>query len=160
MHFCIFGYRAYVFLSSEVCANKLALHSELMIFIGYKDNGYHFICYIQGNIIFHSTHTIFDKELCSKCTNSHAKEYKLYNKLLNKNSPEIVLSVSGSSEKDRSAPVPIPSIQNNSSTHFSSPFLSYKSLFSLPTLESRKSTVEIEKDNNIDSDIEMQPLSP
>ena len=149
-----------MFLSSEVCANKLALHSELMIFIGYKDNGYHFICYIQGNIIFHSTHTIFDKELFSKCTNSHAKEYKLYDKLLNKISPEIELSVSGSSEKDRSAPVPIPSIQNNSSTHFSSPFLSYKSLFSLPTPESRKPTVEIEKDNNIDSDIEMQPLSP
>ena len=137
-HFHIFGYEAYVFLPSKVHANKIVLYSELMVFIGYKNNGYCFICYIQGNIIFHSTHTIFDKELCSKCTNSHAKEYKLYNKLLNKNSPEIVLSVSGSSEKDRSAPVPIPSIQNNSSTHFSLPFLFYKFLFSLPTLKSRK----------------------
>ena len=127
-----------MFLSSKVCANKLVLHSKLMIFIGYEDNGYCFIYHIQGNIIFHSIYTVFNKELFSKCTNPHAKEYKLYDKLLNKISPETELSILGSSRKNEPAPVSIPSIQNNSSTHFSLPFLSYKFLFSLLTLKFRK----------------------
>ena len=127
-----------MFLSSKVCANKLVLHSKLMIFIGYEDNGYCFIYHIQGNIIFHSIYTVFNKELFSKCTNPHAKEYKLYDKLLNKISPETELSILGSSGKNEPAPVSILSIQNNSSTHFSLPFLFYKFLFSLPTLKSRK----------------------
>ena len=118
------------------------------------------MCHIQGNIIFCSIHTIFDKKLFSKYTNSHTKEYKLYDKLLNKISLETELSVPGPSEKDGSALVPIlhipiPPIQNNSPTHFSLPSLSYKSLFSLSTPESRKSTVKIEKDNNVDSDVEI-----
>jgi len=149
-----------MFLSSEVCANKLILHSELMIFIGYEDNGYCFIYHIQGNIIFHSIYTVFNKELFSKCTKPHAKEYKLYDKLLNKISPETELLIPGSSGKNGPAPVPIPSIQNNSSTYFSLSFLSYKFLFSLLILKSRKPIVEIKKDNNVDSNVEMQPLSP
>ena len=62
LHFHVFGCGAYVFLPSEVHANKLA-HSELMIFIGYKNNGYHFMHHTQGNIIFHSTYAIFDEKL-------------------------------------------------------------------------------------------------
>ena len=127
-----------MFLSSKVCANKLILHFKLMIFIEYEDNGYCFIYHIQGNIIFHSIYTVFNKKLFSKCTNPHAKEYKLYDKLLNKISPETELSILGSSRKNEPAPVSIPSIQNNSSTHFSLPFLSYKFLFSLLTLKFRK----------------------
>ena len=42
-HLHVFGCGAYVYLPNEVCANKLILHSELMIFIGYEDNGYRFI---------------------------------------------------------------------------------------------------------------------
>ena len=60
-HFCIFGCEAYMFLPSEVCTNKLVLYSELMIFIGYENNSYCFMYYIQ------------------------AKQCKLYNKLLKKN---------------------------------------------------------------------------
>jgi len=108
LHFCIFGCGAYVFLPSEVHANKLVPHSELMIFIGYKDNGYHFICHTQGNIIFHSTHAIFNEELFLKCTDSHTKECQLYDKLLDKISPEIELSVPDPSGKARPVPVPTP----------------------------------------------------
>jgi len=36
----------HIFLPNEVYANKIVPHSELMIFIEYEDNGYHFIHYI------------------------------------------------------------------------------------------------------------------
>ena len=52
-------------------------------------------------MVFCFTHAIFYEELFSKCTDSHVKEYKLYNKLLDKISIEIKLSVLGSLEKDR-----------------------------------------------------------
>ena len=63
LHLYVFGCRAYVFLLIEVCTNKLPPHSELIILIGYEDNEYHFLCYIQGNIIFCSIHAIFNKRL-------------------------------------------------------------------------------------------------
>ena len=83
-HFYVFGYEAYIFFPSKFHTNQLVLCSKLMIFIGYEDNGYCFICYIQENITFHSTHAIFDEEPLSKCTNSLLKEHKLYDKLLDK----------------------------------------------------------------------------
>jgi len=118
LHFYVFSYGAYLFLSSEFCANKLVLHSKLMIIIGYKNNSYCFIYHIQGSIIFYFTHAIFNKEIFPKYTDSHAKECKLYSWLLDKISLEIELSVSNSFRKNRSALVPIlhtpiPSIQNN-----------------------------------------------
>ena len=76
LYFYVFGYGVYVFLSSKVHANKLVLCSKLIIFIGYKDNGYCFICHIQGNIIFHSIYAIFDKGLFLKCTNSLLKDVR------------------------------------------------------------------------------------
>ena len=99
---------------------------------------------------FCSTYTIFDKELFPKCTDSYTKEYKLYNKLLNKISPEIELLVPGPSRKNRPTPIPIlhisiPSIQNNPPTHFLSPSLSYKFSFLLLTPRSRKLIVEIKE---------------
>jgi len=135
-----------------------------MIFIVYEDNGYYIIYYTLGNIIFNSTYTIFDKRLFLKCTNSHTKEYKLYNKLLDKISLEIELLVSDPSRKDEPAPVSIshisiPPIQNNSSTCSSLPSLSYKSTSSLPTPRSKKLIVEIEEANNIDFDVETQLYS-
>ena len=62
-----------------------------MIFIRYENNGYCFICYVQGNIIFCSTYAIFNEELFSKCTDFLLKEYKLYDKLLDKISLETKL---------------------------------------------------------------------
>ena len=164
-HFHIFGCEAYVFLPSEVYANKLLPHSELMIFIRYENNRYYFIYHIQENIISHSTHAIFNERLFPKCTDSYTKEHKLYDKLLDKISSETKLLVPDSSGKDRAAPVstshtPNPSIQNNPLTHSSSPFLSYKSTFLLSILRFKKPTVEIEEDNNIDSDVEIQLPSP
>ena len=140
------------------------LCSELMIFIGYKNNSYCFMCYIQGNIIFHSTYTIFDKKLFPKCTNSHTKEHKLYDKLLNKISLEIESLVLSPFGKDELALVFIPHmsispIQNSSLTCSPSSSLSYK--FSVPsfTLGFKKLTVKIIKVVNVGSDIEMQLLS-
>ena len=140
------------------------LYSGLMIFIRYEDNSYCFICHIQGNIIFYSTHAIFDEELFSKYTNSHMKEHKLYDKLLDKISPEIELLTPNSLRKDGSALVSIPHtsisfIQNNFPTHFSLLSLSYKFISLSPTLRSKKPIVEIEEDDNVNSDVEIQPLS-
>ena len=164
LHFYVFGCEAYVSLSSEVCTNKLALYSELMIFIRYKDNGYCFICYTQGNIIFCSTYTIFDKKLFPKYTNSHIKEHKLYDKLLDKISPETELSASSPSKKDRPTLIPIlhisiPLIQNNLPTYSPLPSLSYKPPSLTSATESKKPTIEIEEDDNVDSDVEIQLLS-
>ena len=70
-----------------------------------------------------------------------------------------------SSRKDGPAPVPIPHtpippIQNNSPTHSSLPFLSYKSIFFLPILRFKKPIVKIEENDNIDSNVEIQLPSP
>ena len=63
--------------------------------------------YIQENIIFHSIYTIFDEEIFSKYTNSHTKECKLYDKLLDKISSETELLVPDPFRKDRPALIPI-----------------------------------------------------
>ena len=165
LYFHVFGCRAYVFLPSEVHANKLILHSELIIFIGYEDNGYRFMCHTQGDIIFCSTYAIFNKELFPKYNDSHLKQYNLYNKSLDKISLGTESSVPSPSGKDGPARVsishiPIPSIQNNPPTYSPLPSLSYKSPSPSPTPESKKPTVEIEEDDNIDFDVEMQPLTP
>ena len=70
-----------------------------MIFIRYKDNEYYFICYTQEDIVFCFTYAIFDERLFSKYTNSHAKEHKLYNELLDKTSLETESLVSNSFRK-------------------------------------------------------------
>jgi len=82
----------------------------------------------------------------------------LYNKLLDKISPEIELLVSSPSEKNKPALVPIPYIpipliQNNPPTP--SPSFSYKSPSFLSTPVSKKSIVKIEENNDVDSDVEI-----
>jgi len=100
LHLCVFDYRAYIYLSNKVYANKFILCSELITFIRYKNNSYYFIYY-------------------TKYTDSYITKYKLLDKI----SLEIKLLVSGSSNKNRLTPVPIPYIsifliQNNSSFYF------------------------------------------
>jgi len=151
----------YIYYSNKVYANKLILYSK---FIGYEDNSYCSIYYIQENIILHSIHAIFDEEFLFKYTDSYVKECKLYNKLLNKISWETELLVSSFSSKDRPTSVsilhiPIPLIQNNPSC-FPSPFLSYKFPSSLSFPGPKKPIVEIKEADNVDSDIEIQFLSP
>ena len=106
------------------------------------------ICYLWWETFFY------------QCTDFYAKEYKLYDKLLDKISPETELSVSDPSGKDRTVLVsilhtPISSIQNNSLTCSSSLSLSYKFMFPLPILESKKPIVGIEENDDVDSDIEI-----
>jgi len=77
---------------------------------------------------------------------------------------ETELSVPSSSGKDRPTSVLILHIlifliQNNSSTYSPSLSLFYRSLSLLFTLGSKKSTVEIEEVDDVNSDVEMQHLS-
>ena len=116
--------------------------------------------YTQENIILHSIHVIFNKGIFSKYTDFHAKKYKLYNKLLNKISSETELLMPDPSRKDGPAPVPIlhisiSLIQNNSLTYSSSLSFSYKFISLSSTLESKKLTVEIKEDDDVDSDVEI-----
>jgi len=99
-----------------------------MILIGYKDKYYHFMHHTQENMIFCSTYAIFDEKFFHKYINSCIKEYKLYDRLLDRISLEIESSVPEPSGKNRPAPVSIPyinilPIQNNSFLHSS--LLSY-----------------------------------
>jgi len=64
----------------------------------------------------------------SKYTDSDAKKYKLYNKLLDNTSLKIEFLVLRLSGKDGPALVLVPPIQNNLSSQFSIISLSYKSL--------------------------------
>jgi len=75
-----------------------------MIFIGYKDNGYRFICHIQGNVIFHSTQAIFDEEHFSRCLSSHSREQTPPSRLI----PEIESSAPEPFGVDKPAPTPFP----------------------------------------------------
>ena len=120
-----------MYLSNKVCANKLTLCSELMIFIGYEDNGYRFIHHIQRNIIFRSTQAIFDKGHFPKCPLSHPSEQMPPGRL----TPEIKSSTPGPSGVDEPAPTPFPPtpahprpftppIPPNLPTHSESPSLS------------------------------------
>jgi len=119
-----------VYLPNEVHANKLTLRSELMIFIGYKDNGYRFIRHTQGNVIFHSTQAIFNEGHFPRCLLSHPREQTPPGRLI----PEIELSVPRPSGVDEPAPTPFlptpahprpftPPIPPNLPTHSESPSL-------------------------------------
>jgi len=105
-HLCVFGCEAYVYLPNEVCTNKLTPHSELMIFIGYEDNGYRFIHHIQGNVIFCSTQAIFDEGHFSKCPLSYFREQTPPGRLI----PEIESSGPRPSGVNESAPISFPPI--------------------------------------------------
>jgi len=101
-HLRVFGCGAYMYLPSEVCTNKLTSHSELMIFIGYENNGYRFIRHTQGNAIFRSTQAIFDEGHFPKCLSSHPREQIPPGRL----TPEIELSVPEPFGVDEPAPTP------------------------------------------------------
>jgi len=156
-HLHVFGCGAYVYLPNEVGANKLTPRSELMIFIGYEDNGYRFIYHTQGNIIFHSTQAIFDEGHFPRCPSSHSREQMPLGRL----TPEIELSASRSSGVDEPAPTlfpPTPAhprpftppIPPNLPTHSESPSPSP------PLTPPKRSSVKIEEVE----DVEMYSPSP
>ena len=148
-----------MYLPNEVCANKLTLCSELMIFIGYKNNGYRFICHTQENVIFHSTQAIFDEEHFPKCPSFHSKEQIPTSRLTSK----IELSALRSFGVDKPALISFPLIpvyprpstlliSPNLPTHSKSPSLS------LSLTPPKQFSVKIEEIE--DEDIEMHFLSP
>jgi len=161
-HLCVFGCGAYVYLPNEVHTNKLTLCSELMIFIGYEDNSYRFICHTQGNVIFRSTQAIFDEGHFPRCPSSHSREQTPPSRLILK----IESSTPGPSSVDKPAPTPFPPtpahprpftppIPPNLPTHSESP-----SPFSSLTLP-KQSLVKIEEVKDVeDEDIEMHSPSP
>jgi len=93
-----------MYLPNEVCANKLTLRSELIIFIGYEDNGYKFIYYTQENVIFHFTQAIFDEGYFPRCPSSHSREQIPSGRL----TPEIESLVPGPFGVDEPVPIPFP----------------------------------------------------
>ena len=123
-----------MYLPNEVHANKLTLRSELMIFIGYKDNSYRFIRHTQGNVIFHSTQAIFNEGHFPRCLLSHPREQTPPGRLI----PEIELSVPRPSGVDEPAPSPSP-----------------------PLIPPKWSSVKIEEVEDVeDEDVEMHSPSP
>jgi len=133
-----------------------------MIFIGYEDNGYRFICHIQGNVIFCSTQAIFDEGHFHKCPSSHPREQMPSGRL----TPEIELSAPGPFGIDEPASTPFsltpayprsftPPIPPNLPTHSESP--SSSPPLTLPKWSSVK-IEEVEDDE--DEDVEIYSLSP
>ncbi|KAJ3576496.1 hypothetical protein NP233_g369 [Leucocoprinus birnbaumii] len=63
-HLRVFGCGAYVFIPKDLRANKLAAHSEPMIFVGYDigSKSYKFIHHTMGNKEFSSPTAIFDED--------------------------------------------------------------------------------------------------
>jgi len=80
-------------------------------------------------------------------------------------SSEIELSASDSFGKDEPTSVHtpytfIPPIQKNPSTYFPLSSLFYKSPSPPPILGSKKPTIKIEEEEDVDSNVEIQSLSP
>jgi len=146
-----------VYLPNEVYANKLIPCSELMIFIGYEDNGYRFICHTQGNVIFHSTQAIFDKGHFFQYPSSYSREQMPPGKLI----PEIESLAPGPFGIDEPVPTPFPPtsvhprpftppIPPNLPTHSES--LSPSFLLTLP----KRSSVKVEEIKDVkDEEVEM-----
>jgi len=128
-----------------------------MIFIGYEDNGYRFIYYTQGNVIFCSTQAIFDEGHFPKCPSSYPREQISSGRL----TPEIESSAPEPFGVDKPAPTlayprPFtPPISPNLPTHSES--LSPSS----PLTPPKRSSVKIEevKDDK-DKDVKMHSPSP
>jgi len=151
-----------MYLLNEVHTNKLTPCSELMIFIGYEDNGYRFICHTQGNIIFHSTQAIFDEGHFPRCPLSHPREQTPPGRLI----PEIESSAPRPSGVDEPAPIlflPTPAhprpftppIPPNLPTYLESPSPSP------PLTPPKWSSVKIEEVEDVkDEDVEMHSPSP
>jgi len=132
-----------------------------MIFIGYEDNGYRFICHTQENVIFHSTQAIFDEGHFPRCPSSHSREQMPPSRL----TPEIESSVPEPFGVDEPAPTPfLPTpahprsftslIPPNLPTHS-------ESLSPSPLLTSPKwSSVKIKEVEDVeDEDVEIYSLS-
>jgi hypothetical protein len=67
-HLRIFGCGAYVFIPAEIRANKLAPKSEIMTYPGNTPNagGFMFIK-APNNVIFYTTHCIFNESMFPRC---------------------------------------------------------------------------------------------
>jgi len=130
-----------------------------MIFIGYEDNGYRFICHTQENVIFCSTQAIFDEEHFPRYPSSHPREQTPPGRLTPESAP-------GPSGVNEPAPTPFPPtsahprpftppIPPNLLTYSESPSPSP------PLTPPKRSSVKIEEVEDVeDEDIEMHSPSP
>ena len=68
-HLCVFGCTAYIFLPSNVWADKLAHKSELMVYLGVAPgNDVNFLSmHSPNNVLFTTVHTSFEEAQFSKC---------------------------------------------------------------------------------------------
>jgi len=122
-----------------------------MIFIGYENNSYRFICYTQGNVIFCSIQAIFDEGHFPRCPSSHSREQIFPSRL----TPEIESSAPKPFGVDKPAPIPFPPIPTyprsftspippNLPTHSESPSPSS------PLTPSKWSSVKIEEVEDVE----------
>jgi hypothetical protein len=67
-HLRIFGCGAYVFIPAKIQANKLAPKSEIVTYLGNAPNagGFMFMK-APNNVIFYTTHCIFDESMFPRC---------------------------------------------------------------------------------------------
>jgi hypothetical protein len=66
-HLTVFGCSAYVYLSLEMCKDKLTPKSELMIYLGVAE-GVKAYCFMhQNGCLFYAAQALFDKEIFLKC---------------------------------------------------------------------------------------------
>jgi len=135
-----------------------------MIFIGYEDNGYRFICHTQENVIFHSTQAIFDEGHFPRCPSSHSREQIPPGRL----TPEIESLTPEPFGVDEPAPTPFsptpahprpftPPIPPNLLTYSESPSPSF--LLTPPKWSSVK-IEEVEDDEDKDVEMHSPSLSP
>ena len=68
-HLCIFGCIAYVFLPTDVQANKLAPKLELMVYLGVAlgNNANFLFVHSPHNVLFTATHAEFSEVQFPKC---------------------------------------------------------------------------------------------
>ena len=72
-HLRVFGCGAYIFLPAEVRANKLTPKSELMTYLGNAPGAGGFMFMRSpNNVLFYSTHCIFDEVLLSGLCENYA----------------------------------------------------------------------------------------
>jgi hypothetical protein len=83
-HLRIFGCGAYVFIPAERRADKLAPKSEMMTYLGNAPGAGGFVFMRSpNNVLFYSTHCIFDESMFPKCP----KMVKEPNTRLQENAP-------------------------------------------------------------------------
>ena len=92
-HLRVLGCATYVFLPEDVCTDKLAPKSKLMVYIGVapgNEQNYLFMC-SPNNIIFTVAHALFDKLHFPKCAQRTSAGPESHNRTDRQPTPEDIV---------------------------------------------------------------------